>query len=164
MIPSAIQNHGSATFIERTSRSLNGHHDLFAGAGEVRALCRAFDWKNTPLGSPERWSPTIRAIVRATLDSPFPINLWIGPERRLIYNDAYVHVLGSKHPASLGRPGKQVWSEIWHDIEAMFEQIESGGPPVYADDAAFLVERADGQSRAWFTFALSAVRDEKTAS
>jgi PAS domain S-box-containing protein len=142
--------------------------DLFAGDGEVRALARALDWAATPLGPVDTWPAVLRSTVRTCLDSPFPINLWCGPELVLIYNDAYRHVLGAKHPGALGRPGSGVWAEIWGEIAPMFAQIRAGGPPVYADDAPFVVRRAGaadhetgpGGPNAWFTFALSAVRDE----
>jgi signal transduction histidine kinase len=141
---------------------------LFAGEGEVRALCRAMDWAATPLGPVERWPRALRLTVRMALDSPFPINLWCGPDLVLIYNDGYRHVLGSKHPESLGRSGRDVWREIWGEIAPMFEQIAAGGPPVYAEDAPFVIERAPGEAphevpgetNAWYTFALSPVRDD----
>jgi signal transduction histidine kinase len=144
---------------------------LFAGEGEMRARCRALDWAATPLGPVEQWPAVLRWTVRTAMDSPFPINLWCGPERVLIYNDGYRHVLGAKHPAALGRAGSVVWAEIWGEIAPMFEQIAAGGPPAYADDAPFVVERAPGQGpaaapgepNAWFTFALSAVRDDDGA-
>ena len=132
----------------------------------MRALCRERDWTATSLGAPSTWPPTLRTIVRAALDSPFPVNLWCGAEPVLIYNDAYAPVLGTKHPAALGRPGREVWAEIWPEIKPMFEQIRAGGPSIYAEDAPFLVRRAGGDEgaddgpNAWFTFALSAVRDE----
>lgn len=138
---------------------------LFAGEGEMRARCRALDWAATPLGPVESWPATLRWTVRTALDSPFPINLWCGPELVLIYNGGYRHVLGDKHPGSLGRRGTEVWHEIWPEISPMFEQIGAGGPPVYADDAPFVIERAgaagSGEPNAWFTFALSAVRDDE---
>lgn len=141
---------------------------LFAGEGEMRARCRALDWAASPLGPVEGWPAALRWAVRTALDSPFPINLWCGPRRVLIYNDGYRHVLGAKHPAALGRAGSEVWAEIWHQIAPMFQQIADGGPPVYADDAPFVIERAPGEGpaaapgepNAWFTFALSPVRDD----
>ena len=144
---------------------------LFAGEGEMRARCRALDWAATPLGPVEQWPAVLRWTVRTVMDSPFPINLWCGPERVLIYNDGYRHVLGAKHPAALGRAGSVVWAEIWDEIAPMFEQIAAGGPSVYADDAPFVVERATGdgpataagEPNAWFTFALSPVRDDDGA-
>src|SRR5690606_4114907 len=77
---------------------------VFAGGGEVGRLCRALDWRRTSLGPVEQWPAALRSIVRTTLASPFPINLWCGSDRVLIYNDAYRTVLGSKHPFALGKP------------------------------------------------------------
>ena len=142
---------------------INEHEELFAGSGEIRALCRNTNWAATPLGPVSSWATSLRTLVRTALDSPFPINLWCGPALQLIYNDAYAHVLGSKHPNSFGAPGSEVWGEIWSQIQPMFETIAQGGPPVYADDAPFLIRREGGESKAWFTFALSAVRDEQGA-
>jgi PAS domain S-box-containing protein len=134
----------------------------FPGDGEVAGLARAIDWSATSLGPVESWPDALRLTVRTALESPFPINLWCGPDLLLIYNDAYRCVLGAKHPRALGQPGHKVWSEIWSDIAAMFESIRSGGPPAYAEDAKFVMERTHGPpGEAWFTFALSPVRDDQ---
>ena len=141
-------------------------HGVFPGGSEMAARCRALDGSSTALGPVEEWPDALRGVVRTALEAPFPLNLWCGPELVLIYNDAYRHVLGSKHPASLGRTGREVWGEIWGEIAPMFEQIRGGGPAVYADDAPFVVERDDAPlagvdgPNAWFTFSLSPVRDE----
>ena len=75
---------------------------------------RAKDWSTTPLGRPETWSPSIKTAVSICLNSRFPILLWLGPELRLVYNDAYIPFLGEeKHPAVLGAPGREAWGEIW---------------------------------------------------
>src|SRR5690606_13982028 len=95
-----------------------------------------------PLGPVEEWSMALRCAVRMCLESPFPINLWCGDEYVLIYNDAYTAVLGGKHPGALGRPGPEVWAEIWDGIQPMFDRVRAGGPPVYAEDAPFIVQRA----------------------
>ncbi len=134
----------------------------------MRARCRALDWAASPLGPVDAWPAALRWAVRTALDSPFPINLWCGAERVLVYNDGYRRVLGARHPAALGRPGSEVWAEIWHQIGPMIQQVADGGPPVYADDAPFVIERAPGEGpatapgepNAWFTFALSPVRDD----
>ncbi len=136
---------------------------VFAGEGEMHARCRTMDWPATPLGPVEEWPEALRTTVRTILESPFPINLWCGPHLVLIYNDAYKTVLGNKHPAALGRPGADVWAEIWPEISPLFQQIRRGGPPIFAEDAQFVTrrtnDRGDG-AETWFTFALSAVRDE----
>jgi signal transduction histidine kinase len=145
-----------------------GVGDPFEGRGEVQRLCRSIDWRKTPLGPVDEWPAALRTTVRTILESPFPINLWCGPELVLIYNDAYREVLGSKHPDALGRLGAEVWAEIWEEVAPMFEQLRGGGPAVYADDAPFVVqgretmagEPQQGRPNAWFTFALSPVRDD----
>ena len=135
--------------------------DVFRGSSELAGLCRHLDWSKTSIGAPESWNTALRTVVRMALESPFPINLWCGPDLILIYNDAYRALLGSKHPRALGLPGAHVWSEIWIEIEPMFEAIRSGGSASYAENARFLMERAEGPADfAWFTFALSPVRDE----
>jgi signal transduction histidine kinase len=150
------------------SAAPGGAADPFAGPGEMRARARALDWAATSLGPVAAWSPALRTVVRTSLESPFPINLWCGPELLLIYNDAYADVLGDKHPGALGRPGAEVWAEIWPQIAPMFPAIAAGGAPVYAEDAPFVVRRAGADHtgegpNAWFTFALSAVRDDDGA-
>ena len=145
--------------------ALDGAAATFPGESEMAARCRALDWAATPLGPVEGWPTALRWAVRTALEAPFPVNLWCGPERVLIYNDGYRHVLGSKHPASLGRPGAEVWREIWGEIAPMFAQIRAGGPAVYADDAPFVIEREappapEEGPNAWFTFSLSPVRDD----
>ena len=136
--------------------------EMFAGAGEVRALARTLDWGATPIGWPDGWSPALRIATRAMLDAPFPICLWSGPTYALVYNDAYRRVLSAKHPAALGQPGALVWAEIWEDIAPQFEQVRAGGPPLYFENARFEMARLEGgrTENAWFDYSLSALRDE----
>ena len=135
--------------------------DIFAGDGEMSRRGREMDWSATALGRVAEWPAALRTAVRMALECPFPINLWCGPDLTLIYNDAYRAVLGSKHPAALGRPGAVVWSEIWADISPLFAAVRRGGAPVYAEDARFAMERAGRTADfTWFTFSLSAVRDD----
>jgi PAS domain S-box-containing protein len=148
--------------IQRTSPAVTAAAEFFAGPGEVRALARALDWGATPLGWPDTWSPALRITTRAMLDAPHPVCLWSGPELALVYNDAYRRILAAKHPASLGQPGSVVWAEIWEALAAQFAQVWQGGPPVYGEDARFVMARLEGGGTedAWFSYSLSALRDE----
>ncbi|MDB4888988.1 MAG: domain S-box-containing protein [Gemmatimonadetes bacterium] len=137
-------------------------HDLFAGPGEVRAHARALDWSSTTIGPVAAWAPALRSSVRLMLDSPVAMSLWCGPSYTLVYNDAYARILGKKHPHALGRPGAAVWDELWPAVEREFSSVRAGGPPVLVDEARFTMERLEGghAEDAWFTYALSALRDE----
>ena len=141
-------------------QSDEGATTLFLGDGEMARLCRSFDWASTPLGPTHEWPAALRTIVRTAMASPFPINLWCGPSLILIYNDAYSGVLGSKHPSALGRPGADVWGEIWPSIAPMFVWDERDHT-TFAESARFEMDRADGSlGEAYFTFAVSPVREE----
>ena len=143
---------GAATLVESP----------FPGDGEMAGRCRAFNWASTPLGPAEDWPPALRYAVRTVLESPFPMSLWCGAQFLLIYNDASRRILGSKHPRALGRPGAEVWPEVWPTAGPMFDSIRSGGKSVYAEDASFKIEREDGlPGEAWFTFALSPICDDQ---
>lgn len=122
--------------------------------------CRGVDWSRTPLGPTDDWPVSLRVAVQMVLESPFPIALWCGPSLSLIYNDGYRALLGSKHPSALGRPGHEVWKEIWPSIEGMFRQ-GAAATTTYAENARFEMDRVDGAlGEAWFTYAVSPVRDE----
>ena len=138
---------------------------LFAGPGEMRARGRAFAWAATPLGPVDGWPPALRAAVRLMLAAPVATSLWCGPEYTLLYNDAYRHILGVKHPLALGRSGDAAWDELWPGLEPQFAQVRSGGPSVYADEARLRMQRLDGGcvEDAWFTYSLSALTDDAGA-
>ncbi|CAA9307372.1 MAG: hypothetical protein AVDCRST_MAG68-966 [uncultured Gemmatimonadetes bacterium] len=55
---------------------------LFAGSGEMRALCRALDREATPLGAVEGWAAALRNSVRLCLDSGFAMCVFAGPRAR----------------------------------------------------------------------------------
>lgn len=101
-------------------------------------------------------------MARSIFDSPFPICLWSGPHFALVYNDPYRRILGAKHPAALGQSGSSVWAEIWEELQPQFKGVWAGGPPVYFEDAPFVMARLEGggTETAWFNYSLSALRDE----
>jgi len=88
---------------------------FLGGGGEMGERIRAFDWASTPLGAPETWPQSLRSAVTLCLGSRFPTVIWWGRQELIqLYNDACVPFLGqSKHPAYLGRSGRECWQEIW---------------------------------------------------
>ena len=134
---------------------------LFPGNGEMAIRCRAADWGATPLGEVADWAPALRIAVRTAIECPFPMNLWCGDDRILIYNDAYRPLYGSKHPRALGQACRDVWPEVWSVLEPMCAAVDRG-ECVFAEDGHFVLERTAGVSTdAWFTFSLSPVRGER---
>jgi signal transduction histidine kinase len=138
---------------------------IFAGPGEMRALCRAFDWSTTALGPVDAWPLSLRTIVRVILDSPTPMFLWWGDELTQVYNDAYRPSLGAsgRHPQALGMRGRECWTDIWDAIGPQIEQVMSGGPPTWHEDQYLPIERNGRLEDVWWTYSYSAVRDDDGA-
>ncbi|MDQ3900743.1 MAG: PAS domain-containing sensor histidine kinase, partial [Actinomycetota bacterium] len=95
---------------------------------------RAFDWAGTPIGPVARWPHSLRTAVGICLASRHPMVIWWGPQLVLLYNDAWVPILGpSKHPA-LGKPGASVWPEMWHIIGKQMRSVLATGQATWSDD------------------------------
>src|SRR6478672_3317560 len=78
-VNSSLYLRGMAT----ETRTLSDLRAVFPGDGEMANRCRVFDWGTTSLGPPTEWSPALRIIVAATLESPFAMNLWCGSDLNL---------------------------------------------------------------------------------
>ena len=72
---------------------------------------RGFNWWRTPVGAPEAWPSALRTVVQIMLAAKQPMFTVWGAERTLIYNDAYMTLLGAKDPTALGRSFLDVWDE-----------------------------------------------------
>jgi signal transduction histidine kinase/DNA-binding response OmpR family regulator/PAS domain-containing protein len=134
--------------------------DWLVGGGEMGARMRALDWKQTPLGPVESWSPTLKMMTRFLLVNRMPILLWWGPQFCQLYNDAYRPILGAKHPQFLGRPTSECWAEIWDILRPLIETPFNGGPPTWMEDIELELNRYGFTEETHFTIAYSPVPDE----
>lgn len=96
---------------------------FLTGGGEMGDRIRAFDWARTPLGPPENWPVSLRVSLGLCLQSSFPTAIYWGPELVLLYNDAWSSIPGPRHPGALGRPGAQVWADIWDVIAPQMAHV-----------------------------------------
>jgi PAS domain S-box-containing protein len=135
-----------------------------SGGGELGQLIRERDWSQTPLGPVRSWSPALRMMAKFLLANRFPQLLWWGPEFCSLYNDAYVPILGAKHPWALGRPVSEVWHEIWDVLKPLIETPFKGGPATWMDDIPLEINRRGFVEETHFTIAYSPVPDETIPS
>lgn len=133
--------------------------DFLSGGGEAGALMRSMDWSLSPLGEPGEWSQSLRTVVSLLLNSKFPMFLAWGPELALLYNDPYAEILGAKHPTGMGRRFRDIWSEIWDDIEPLIHKALAGEAS-FREDLPLLMRRRGFDEQTYFTFSYSPVRDE----
>jgi PAS domain S-box-containing protein len=128
--------------------------------GQMGDCIRKFDWKSTALGSFESWPTSLQVAVEICLNTKFPIHIWWGPELINLYNDAFISILGRRHPAALGQPAKSIWSEIWPVLEPQIEGVMKRGESSWNDKRHVVLTRNGFSEEAWFTWAYSPIRDE----
>jgi signal transduction histidine kinase len=139
--------------------SLTPASTFLANGDATGALMRDHDWSSSPLGAPDGWPQSLRAIIGMLLNSKFPMFVAWGPDLCMLYNDAYIDILGDKHPAALGAPLACIWAELWDEVRPNIEQAMNGHP-VYGSNLPYTVRRKGYDEPAWFTFSYSPVRDE----
>ena len=120
----------------------------------------ATDWSRTPLGAVEGWPASLRTTVEVMLANPVPMMLWWGPRLVVLYNDAIRPMLDDRHPWSLGRPGDEVWGELWPRLEPGARSVLDGGPATRSDGLWLTLERDGHRGMACFTFCYGPVHDD----
>jgi signal transduction histidine kinase len=135
---------------------------IFGGSGEMRALCRAFDWASTPVGPVSAWSRSLRTAAGIVLGSRNPMFLWWGPELVQLYNDAYRPSLGAagRHPEALGARAREFWTDIWDAIGPEIEHVMTTGEATWHEDQYLPIERNGRLEDVWWTYSYSPVRDD----
>jgi len=133
---------------------------------EMMARVHGFDWSTTPLGPRERWPRALQQIVSIILASGFPMAVRWGAELTTIYNDAYIPILGDKHPDALGKPTSEVWGEIYDELGPLTESILSGERASFcATDYPWRIRRHGPlREEARFTVSYSPIPDSTAAN
>ena len=123
------------------------------------AAIRAHDWSASALGDPAHWPLALRTTVEVMTSSRFPMFCAWGPELSVLYNDAYAPFLGLRHGRALGRPIREVWADVWPDIEPLAAQALAG-EATWAEDTHLVMTRNGVEEDTWWTFSYSPLRDD----
>jgi signal transduction histidine kinase/ActR/RegA family two-component response regulator/PAS domain-containing protein len=143
---------------------------FLADRGEMSERIRACDWnandwgicdlgKALSSGSPQARQPALRAAIDLILGSTFPMFVLWGESRLLLYNDAYIPILGGRHPEGLGRPFFQVWPELRATLSPVVERALAG-ESLFFDNLPVIPLRHGYPEQRWLTFSASPLRDE----
>jgi len=133
---------------------------MLARGGVMGALIRERDWAGTAVGVMEAWPQSLRTALSVCLLSKFPMFVFWGPDMVQFYNDLFVPVMGSKHPAGLGQPARDCWRETWDLVGPMLNGVMAGGEASYFDDLPVTLERSGYTEECYFTFCYTPVHDE----
>jgi PAS domain S-box-containing protein len=134
------------------------HTARYLQGGIMGEASQAYDWDGVSLGAPESWPTVLQLTTSLLLNSGQPMFIAYGSHRTLIYNDAYIPLLGPKHPRALGRPFFDVWPEAQAQIEPLFDRVLAG-EHIEMDDIELELDRG-GLLKAHFAFSYTPLRDE----
>ena len=127
---------------------------IFPGDSTMARVMRDWDWAATPLGPPERWPDGLKIPLRMLLTSRFEMWLGWGPDLQFFYNDAYVPTLGLKHPSMLGKPFREVWAEVYADVEDQVARVRAG-EATWNKALLLLLERSGYPEETYHSFSYS---------
>ncbi len=128
---------------------------------EMDVRVRAFDWSQTPLGYPGEWPQSLKTIVQILLTSRFAMWMGWGPDLTFLYNDTYGKMtLGDKHPWALGKPAREVWSEIWGEIGPRIDRVLADGKATWDEALLLFLERSGYPEETYHTFSYSPLADD----
>jgi signal transduction histidine kinase/ActR/RegA family two-component response regulator len=130
------------------------------GAAETGRMLLSTDWAATPLGPMDQWPQALRIAVSICLNSRFPMFVWWGPKAINIYNDAYIPVLGQRHPQAFGKPAKESWAEIWDIVGTQHKLVMERGEPTWNERVLLVMERNGFREDTWFTWSYSPIHDD----
>lgn len=124
-------------------------------------LAKQIDWSTHPLGDVRDWPSCLRLTLNTLFNTRQAVCLFWGEESYYFYNDAYIPILGeSKHPWAMGKPGIEVWGEIWEHLVPQIRQVMDTGVASWHVDQFLPIIRQGKPSEAYFTYSYSPIIDE----
>ncbi len=129
--------------------------DSLRGGGAAGDVLRAMDWSRNPLGPIAQWPLSLQAVVRATLGTHQATCLFWGPELINIYNDGFIPLLGEKHPAAMGQPARDCWSDAWPVVGGLLADVVSLGKAVLFEEMLIPIVRRGRLEDAWWNYSYS---------
>lgn len=132
--------------------------DIFPGGSIMARAMREHDWTKTPLGDPRGWPDGLKIPLRMLITSRFEMWLGWGDDLCFFYNDAYIPTLGIKHPTGLGKPFREVWSEVYADVADQVVRVRQG-EATWNKALLLLLERSGYPEETYHSFSYSPLYD-----
>lgn len=134
---------------------------LFPDNQITAKIVKDLDWSKHPMGNPSSWPLSLKLTLNTLFNTKHAMSLFWGNENYFFYNDAVIPILGkAKHP-SMGKPGAEVWSEVWHLILPQLKFVKQTGQSSWFEDQLVPIHREGQSSEAYFNYSYSPVIDEE---
>ncbi|KAH6621951.1 glycosyl hydrolase family 88-domain-containing protein [Boeremia exigua] len=120
---------------------------------------RDTDWSQTPLGDMSSWSSELRCVINMTLNDTYPAILFWGEAAIMIYNEAYVQLLGVLHPC-MGKSARTHASNYWPTFVPLIEHINATGTSFREHDVPLFIDRHGFLEETYWSFQFTPVLDK----
>ena len=140
-----------------TDHNSGGGFKFLTGGGEMGERIRTFDWASSAQGPVENWPSALLSTLGICLSARFPMAIYWGQEGYLLYNDAWLPILGNKHPWALGRAAQEVWPEIWDTINPLFETVRRTGEGTWRGDELLPMQRFGYTEECYFDYTFNPI-------
>ncbi|OAA54971.1 ethylene receptor [Niveomyces insectorum RCEF 264] len=117
-------------------------------------FARSVNWAATPLGPVEQWPGDLRTMANMVMASPHPAALYWGPQYTAIYNEAYISLVGQKHPQLMGSNYADSWAEIWDDMQPSFHSAWHVGQAMLKQDDRLFITRHGFLEETFFNWSI----------
>jgi PAS domain S-box-containing protein len=139
-----------------------GSENFLLGGGMMGKLIARQDWSNHKLGAMADWPQSLKLTLTMCLNSPFPMAIYWGKELFTFYNDSLAPLAGNKHPGALGKPAKEVWSDIWPLISSPTKKALRKGEGTIAKKMLLPVSRSGFVEECYFDYTFNPIFNENS--
>ena len=116
------------------------------------------------LGEPQQSHQALLTLLGLMRRSGLPTLLAWGPELRLLYNEPFAPVLGTRHPDAFGERMQEVWADAWTAMAPAVQRALAGEACTLKDVPVPAAPGSGGAGR-WFTLSFTtAYRDDGLAA
>ncbi|KAH7412209.1 putative histidine kinase HHK11p [Phaeosphaeria sp. MPI-PUGE-AT-0046c] len=122
---------------------------------------RNIDWASTTLGAMASWPPELRTVVNMCLNDVHPCMLFWGDDVIMIYNAAYVQLIGVMHRQAMGRSARTVASDYWPTFQPLVDHINATGQSVSENEIPIFIDRLGFLEETYWSFQFIPVLDNK---
>ncbi|NAS23551.1 SpoIIE family protein phosphatase [Herbidospora sp. NEAU-GS84] len=145
---------------QAAARAMNA---VLMSGGVTGAMIAAQDWSGTALGPVDTWPAGLRGVLEVSLGSEIPVFVFWGPDLTHLYNDAFIPILGEKHPSALGAPAEETWREVWDVLGPTLNGVVTSGRAARVEDLLVITSRHGSPEETYFTFTCGPARDASGA-
>lgn len=131
----------------------------YLGHSKVAQVIRRHNWAESGLESPAEWTPELKAAVALCLRSEAIGAVYWGPDRRIIYNDQTIGILGDRHPSALGAPASEIWTQTWANLGPMMERVFRDGREIHGSNTRFALDSLGHPSEAYYNYSFTPIVD-----